>query len=116
MLQYLKIKIINLADEARTIRREEKRWPGNSTERLGLYFHRIKDVRWEARSAQLAYGFLRNRTYQQLEYRTYTTPDYKRIAELVRKYGGETYEKTSKEEMIGIIKAWADKAKEMKAA
>lgn len=57
MLVYLKIKIKSLSDEARAIRFEEKRWPGPSAERQGLYLHRINDVRSEARSAQLAYTF-----------------------------------------------------------
>jgi|GEM_PF-5312666 len=87
MKVYLKIKIMSLAAEARIIRKETKRWPGDSPERLGLYTHRIHDVRSEARSACLAYGFLRGRTYDQMEGRGSRRPDWKRVEALVSKYG-----------------------------
>lgn len=105
---YLKVKIISLADEARTIRIEEKRLPGESTERVGLYLHRIQDVRWEARSAQLAYGFLRGRPYKQLEHETRKPLDLKRIAELAKKYG-PGYSNEPKDSMLEQIRGWAIK-------
>ncbi len=84
---HLKIKVVSLADEARRIRSEEKRWPGGSQERTSLYLHRIQDVRREARSALLAYGYLRGRAYKRLENKCITPPDWKRVAQLVKKYG-----------------------------
>ncbi len=53
MKTYLKIKISSLAAEARIIRREEQRWPGDHQIRTGLHEHRVIDVRREARSALL---------------------------------------------------------------
>ena len=106
-ITYLKIKIKSLADEARTIRLEEKKWPGEDPKRLGLYFHRILDVRQEARSAQLAYGFLRKRAYKQLENKTRKPLDHKRIAELIRKYGAE-FSGVEKELLQKQVKAWAE--------
>lgn len=99
-IPYLKIKIISLADEARRIRAEEKRHPGGSDTRNGLYLHRINDVRKEARSALLAYGFLRGRTYTQIEPKSYTEPNWKRIATLVQKYGNASDGQR--------LKAWAE--------
>ena len=87
MRVYLKIKIMSLAAEARIIRRETKRYPGEHPARIGLYFHRIHDVRMESRSACLAYGFLKGRSYKQIEQSSYTKPDWKRIEELIKKYG-----------------------------
>lgn len=49
--------------------------------------HRRYDVRREARSAQLTYGFLRGRSYRQLEAKTFEHPDIKRIAKLATVYG-----------------------------
>lgn len=87
MKVYLKIKIKSLAEEAKIIRFEEKRWPGRSDEYQGLHFHRTYDVRNEARAAQLAYGYLRGRKYRQLEASCYTAPNRTRIRELIIKYG-----------------------------
>lgn len=87
MKVYLKIKIMSLAAEARIIRKETKRWPGESAERLGLYHHRIEDVRSEARSGLLAYGFLRGRPYRKMEALGSTVPDWKRVEALITKYG-----------------------------
>lgn len=98
---------MSLAAEARIIRRETRRYPGDHPTRLGLYFHRIQDVRQESRSACLAYGFLRGHTYQQLEARSYTRPDWKRVQTLVEKYG----EGDSRERMQRFA-AWKDEALE----
>lgn len=53
----------------------------------GLKDHRTNDVRSEARSSFLAYGFLRGRSYSQIEQTHHTAPDWKRVEQLVRKYG-----------------------------
>ncbi len=72
---YLKIKLLSLAAKARLIRREEQRWPGEHPIRYGLHEHRILDVRREARSALLAYGFLRDRAYRTIEPKCHRAPD-----------------------------------------
>lgn len=88
---FLKIKIMSLAAEAKIIRREEKKWPkpreGKGLMRMDLYFHRVGIVRTEARSAQLAYGYLRGRPYRRMEAKCYYLPDERRIVEMVVKFG-----------------------------
>lgn len=84
---YLKIKIMSLAAEAKIIRREERRWYGSSGTRSGLRNHRVFEVRSEARAAQVAYAFVRGRTYAQLERSPLTTPRWDRVLTLVRRYG-----------------------------
>jgi len=79
----LKVKIISLADEARTIRRLEK---VQKASRVSLREHRVKEVRNEARAAQLAYAFLRGKAYKDCESSTHTSPDWKRVEALVLKY------------------------------
>jgi hypothetical protein len=79
MKLYLKMKIMSLAAEARIIRTEEKKWPGEHAVRNGLHQHRIRDVRSEARHALLAYGFLRGRDYRRLERKAARAPDWERV-------------------------------------
>lgn len=114
MKVYLKIKIKSLALEAETIRREEKKYKtkyeyqnainnalaenGNEAEitdradailhtRITLHEHRVNHVRKEARAALLAYGFLNGRAYTEIEGYTRTGFSWKRVEELVKKYG-----------------------------
>jgi hypothetical protein len=51
--------------------------------------HRKLDLRSEARSAQLAYGFLRGRSYKEIEakHRHKHDPDWTRIQEIATKFG-----------------------------
>lgn len=110
MKVYLKIKIKSLALEAETIRREEKKFKtryqylankaleDNTAEilirreaslntRIALHEHRVNHVRKEARAALLAYGFLNGRDYVEIEGYTRTGFSWKRVEELVKKYG-----------------------------
>jgi len=94
----LKIKIVSLADESRTIRREERKihevWPrldsgGRkklSEEYQRLHYHRTIDVRRATRSSILAYGFLRGRPYAKLEAKCYEKPDLDIVLKLARKF------------------------------
>lgn len=86
---FLKIKIMSLAAEAKIIRKEANRWPreGQQGVRFELNQHRRFDVRSEARSAQLAYGFLRNRPYRSMEQKCHTVPNAARITEIAVKFG-----------------------------
>jgi len=84
---YLKIKIKSLAAEARIIRQEEKKWPGTSDVRTGLHLHRVNEVRREARVALLAYGFIRGRAYEAIEFNAAVEPDWSRVAVLASRYG-----------------------------
>jgi len=53
----------------------------------GLRYHRTGEVRSEARSALIAYGFLRGLSYSKVETNPKSVPDWTRVKELVRKYG-----------------------------
>ena len=115
MRAYLKIKIKSLAAEAKIIRAEEQKYkrrkpkkdeiatlgtrakkrgisrlvPGSVPNTIfwGLRSHRIHDVRWEARAACLAYGFLRGHNYSEMETKCYKLPNFLRVEELAMKYG-----------------------------
>lgn len=83
--EQLRVKLKNLGDEARTIRKEELRISGQLHHEL--WFHRVTVVRGEARSTHLAYGLIKGRTLQQMEVKSETPPDWERIRKLVAKYG-----------------------------
>lgn len=118
MRAFLKIKIKSLAAEASIIRKSEikhrdairnatsrqvpySRVVKHDTIRESLYLHRTKDVRSEARSAQLAYGLLRGLSYLQLESSCKVTPSSRRIAELIVKYGN-----VHKEKALPMVTLW----------
>lgn len=101
MNAYLRIKIISLAFEAKAIRKDENYYLAKARRRAaaqkpadqakevywGLRYHRVFDVRREARASCLAYGFLRGRAYKQLEAKAYTQPDWAKVADIVRRFG-----------------------------
>jgi hypothetical protein len=94
MKTYLKIKIHTLADEARHIQREKKRWIKKDGRRdhplrLSLHWHNRDVVRPESRAAHLAYGYLRGRKYRQMEAKCYSPPDMSRVRILVKSFGLE---------------------------
>lgn len=110
MKTYLKIKGLTLAQEARIIKRLEKARGQNKSLAKSLHSHRTLAVRSEARSTHLALGFLRGRTMQQMERplrpqneghvatsgMTRTAPDWKRIEQLVLKYGVQYFDSAQK--------------------
>ena len=124
---YLKVKIKSLAEEARIIRREEKRCVrvmthnGCSEERAeakreGLYLHRVGPVRREARAALLAYGFIRGRKYRRIEAKNDTKPDWKAVQRMVLKYGlvgcgwkiwNRAEQKVAEKELIERLLDWS---------
>ena len=81
----LKIKIINLGDEGKTIRANELKTYG--LERENLHNHRVNVVRKAARTNLLAYGYLRGKTYKSMEEYCYTKPDIGAILKVVIKFG-----------------------------
>lgn len=83
--EMLRVKIKSLAVEAQIIRREERKTFG--TLREELYRHRMDVVRYEARHAHLAYGFIRGLTYEQMESSTNQSPNWERVRQLLKKYG-----------------------------
>ena len=86
----LKIKIKSLADEARTIRKEENKLPG--PQRGSLRDHRVGVVRREARHSLLAYGYLRGVPYRAMEATTHTDPEWKSVERMIKKYGPPNHE------------------------
>jgi len=86
MKTHLKVKICTLAEEIRIIKRQERKWPGTHPLRADLRSHR-GGLSSEARSCNLAYGFLRGRDYAQLEQGCYFPPDWDRIEYHVQKFG-----------------------------
>jgi hypothetical protein len=87
MKTHLKIKIKTLAAEAKIIKAEESKWPGISDMRTSLHEHRILVVRRENRSSQLAYGFLRGRDYNVMEWKCYEQPNWKAVEEIAQRFG-----------------------------
>lgn len=110
MKTYLKIKGLTLAQEARIIKRLEKARGQNKGLAKSLHLHRTVEVRREARSTHLALGFLRGRTMQQMERplrpndlghvatvgMTRSAPDWKRIEQLINKYGAQYFDSPQK--------------------
>ncbi len=106
MKTYLKIKGLTLAAEARIIKRLEKQRGQNNALRQSLHLHRTMEVRSEARSTHIALGFLRGTVYAQMERPlrpvdqghiatkglTRSAPNWKRIEQLVNKYGPRYFE------------------------
>lgn len=95
---FLKIKLKNLAEEARIIRKEEKRttkakrdgekvvFRKNARLLYELWEHRTKLLRHEARHTLLAYGFLRGKDRQAIE-QTKKAIDWTKVEAMVKKYG-----------------------------
>jgi hypothetical protein len=124
MKTYLQVKIASLAAEARIIRRKEYiakdrarlcrsgMCPDNpeiyAHEAASLHQHRTFDVRRESRAAQLALGYLRGRAYRAMEAKCYEAPQWKRVAELVKKYGDRS-PNADKEAIVGALLAWSEK-------
>jgi hypothetical protein len=89
---YLKVKVKSLAAEALIIRKEEKKNTkvdpelGCNPIRMGLKDHRKGVVRWEARHALLAYGFIRGRAYRQIEPSGSGSFDVDKVWRMIEKY------------------------------
>jgi hypothetical protein len=85
----LKIKIKNLADEARTIRLEERKVRG--MDRWNLQHHRKTVVRDAARRALIAYLTIlgRETCHNAKLTRAEREGDRKEVCRLIRKYGDE---------------------------
>lgn len=90
--EMLRVKVKSLAEEARIIRREEHRNWG--TLRDELHLHRVGVVRREARAAHLAYGFIRGRSYSQMEGKLKDPrngPDWEKVRRLCKTYGPKDF-------------------------
>lgn len=97
---HLKIKIKNLADEARTIREEARKTSGMA--KWDLNHHRTTVVRCAARDNLLAYGLLRRTPYECIERYTETPPNFSAVEKHAKKFGGDPL----------YIEAWIRSAKD----
>jgi len=84
---YLQEELMRLKRQSNTTRVTSLSVQYHETIAGGLHQHRIVDVRQESRIAQLAYGFLKGKPYDAIEQNVYYQPDWKRVEELVMKYG-----------------------------
>ena len=92
----LKIKLKHLGEESRIIKHQEQKMRGKNWGAKSAYFreHRIHTVRPECRATHIAYGFLRGRTYEQVEGSRRDVIDtyyhaclWNRVTKMVKKYG-----------------------------
>lgn len=84
-IRMLKVKVKSLATEAAIIRLEERRSKG--VLRNSLCEHRRGIVRHEGRHAQLAYGYLRGRSYEQVEPGCKKPFDVAKVKSMVERFG-----------------------------
>jgi len=89
-LIHLKVKIKNLADEARTIREEARKTSGMV--KWGLNHHRKTVVRGAARTNLLAYGLLRGIPYAIIEIKSVEAPDFREVLKTAKRFGGDEKE------------------------
>lgn len=100
---YLKIKVVSLTEEAKLIRKDEYKRLKAARRALsqgkeesaayhseifkGLRYHRIWDVRNEARVSNIAYGFLQGHEYKDIERNAIKQVRWMRVQGLVLRYG-----------------------------
>src|SRR5258705_7523629 len=87
MRVYLRIKALSLAAESKIIRKEMRKYEGPTAAYQGLHLHRTVDVREESRATNIAMGFLKGLQYKQIEAKCYQGPNWKRVRNLITKYG-----------------------------
>lgn len=82
----LRVKVKSLMAEAAIIRAEERRARNIWT--LGsLHQHRVRDLRREARHSSLALGFIKGRTWREMEVNCTVEPDWEYVQKLLAKFG-----------------------------
>jgi hypothetical protein len=89
-LIHLRIKIKNLADEARSIREEARKTSGMV--KWGLNDHRTGVVRPHARHNLLAYGLLRRVPYEAIERTCFEAPNFSTVEKHAKQFGGDENE------------------------
>lgn len=84
---HLRIKVKSLAAEAGIIRAESRKTREMVKWRLNE--HRKTVVRDHTRHNILAYGLLRGRTYSEMEKSCREEPDWNRVANIAKRFGGD---------------------------
>lgn len=104
-LDHIRVKIINQGDEARTIAAQERRLAKKlkrARERAvpmehicdlegritSLRNHRRMPLRSDTRAANVAYAYLRNKAYRQVEQSAITSPDWDKAKAMVVRFSG----------------------------
>lgn len=93
--QYLRVKIKSLADEAKTIRREERiaNEACDYSTQNRLHNHRTGPVRRAARETLLAYQYLRGIPYAACERKNSRPVNWKAVERMCKEYGGTTLDR-----------------------
>lgn len=88
-IRHLRVRIKELASEAKHIRHEERQVSG--MEKWRLQHHRKTIVRSAARRYLLAYGYMRSTPYRVIEQKCDpdNVPSWKEVAKIVTKFGGD---------------------------
>jgi len=103
----LKVKIISLADEAKTIRREEKKALTPEL-RHSLTEHRKGIVRHEARHSLLLYGFMNGKQYREIEAYTERPPSWSKIKRMAKRFIFEPELRAALVDWCGEGQLWLD--------
>lgn len=98
----LRVNIKSLQEESRIIRKEIRICKDKDI-RSALHFHRINRVRSEARITQLAMGFVKGKTFADIEKKSKTQPDWGRLFNKIKTH----YYASGKE-----IDKWIEEAKQ----
>ena len=103
----LRVKIKSLAAESRIIRADELKAKGDRYlgVRASLHSHRVGAVRFASRNAQLAYAFLRGKSYAQVEGNAKSKPHWPAVAGDVVRFSRRS--SLAKDETLAELKAWA---------
>lgn len=103
----LKIKVKSLAEEARIIRKEERKLSG--LHRARLHDHRVTVVRDAARRSLVAYQFVRGRDWESCASRDVYTRrrDWPSIEKMIKKYGTAKHLEELKDEQRESIRGAA---------
>lgn len=104
--EMLRIKLKSLVAEVRIIQQEEKRMP--QLLRMEMQVHRKTVIREASRHAHLALGFLRGRSYGQLEAIHYSEPNWKKVEAMIYQYGGLSYTGEAQAAIALLVKHWRD--------
>ena len=100
----LKIKVRSIMAESQIIRHQVSKLGGKNWRHLAppLHEHRRGPLRSEARDTHIAYGFLKGRSYRQIEDEPKTEPDWGNIMRMVKRYGSH--------EFITTLDTWRQEA------